>query len=145
MKSFNLRVYGLLLNDNNEVLISEEFRFGKPFTKFPGGGLEWGEGLAEGLKREFQEELSIDIEVGELFYVNDFHLASAYNENHQLFCFYYWVDFKNWKDILLGEKSLPLTEDGEQQRWISLSEISADMMTFPIDKVVAGKLSELKP
>ena len=61
MKSFNLRVYGLLVNEHNEVLISEEFRFGKPFTKFPGGGLELGEGLKEGLIREFQEELEIDI------------------------------------------------------------------------------------
>ena len=54
MKSFNIRVYGILLNDRNEVLVSDECRNGYSFTKFPGGGLEFGEGLVDGLKREFE-------------------------------------------------------------------------------------------
>lgn len=141
MKSFNLRVYGLLINEKKEVLISEERRAGHSFTKFPGGGLEWGEGLEDGLKREFEEELETAIEVGELFYVNDFFLKSAYNENHQLVCFYYFVTCENWRNIQLDDKHfLPLAEDGEKQRWIPLELLSSELMTFPIDKVVADKL-----
>jgi hypothetical protein len=34
------RVYGILINDRQEVLISDEFRFGTYFRKFPGGGIE---------------------------------------------------------------------------------------------------------
>ena len=75
MKSFNVRVYGLLINSNNELLLSDERRGGFSFTKFPGGGLEFGEGVVEALIREFSEELAIDVSVGDLFYVNDFFQA----------------------------------------------------------------------
>lgn len=139
-KSFNLRVYGLLINENREILISDERRFNHSFTKFPGGGLELGEGLADGLKREFEEELGKAVEVGALFYVNDFYLASAYNENHQLICFYYFVECDDWRSISIGNKVIPLEEDGEQQRWVPLSELTPEMMLFPIDKIVTEKL-----
>ncbi len=60
---FNIRVYGLLFNDQGDILVSDEERFGNRFTKFPGGGLEFGEGLSDCLKREFIEELNQNIEV----------------------------------------------------------------------------------
>ena len=41
---FNLRVYGILLGENKQVLVSDEFIRGSYYTKFPGGGLEFGEG-----------------------------------------------------------------------------------------------------
>ena len=69
-KKFNVRVYGILEKDNC-VLVSDEDRFGKQFTKFPGGGLEWGEGVEDCLIREFKEELSVDIQVNSLFYLTD--------------------------------------------------------------------------
>lgn len=72
---------------NNEVLLSSELRFEKPMIKFPGGGLEFGEGLVDCLKREFQEECGIEVEVGELFYVNDFVQVSAFNSDQQLISF----------------------------------------------------------
>jgi len=50
MYQFNVRVYGLLINDRQEILISDEQEYGIQFTKFPGGGLEYGEGLTDGLK-----------------------------------------------------------------------------------------------
>ncbi len=71
MEKFNLRVYGLLVNDLGQVLISDEYRNDYAFTKFPGGGMEFGEGFKQTLKREFQEELNIDVEVGDLFYFNE--------------------------------------------------------------------------
>jgi len=140
MKSFNLRVYGLLINDRNEILISDERRNGHSFTKFPGGGLEFGEGLIDGLKREFQEELSIEIEVEELFYVNDFHQVSAFNDNHQLISFYYLVKYDCFSKIGVTKYEIPLTSDGEKQRWIPISELTEHDFTFPIDKIVIEKM-----
>lgn len=143
MKSFKIRVYGILINNRNKVLVSDEYRNGYSFTKFPGGGLEFGEGLIDGLKREFKEEMGITIDVGNFFYVNDFHQVSAFNENHQILSFYYFVSYPNWKNIKVQETHIPLLEEGERQRWIVLNELSADNFTFPIDKIVAGKLANL--
>ena len=64
MYPFNVRVYGLLINEFDQVLLSDEEESGFRFSKFPGGGLEYGEGLIDGLKREFMEELGIEVHAG---------------------------------------------------------------------------------
>lgn len=138
---FNVRVYGLLLNELGEVLLSDERRFNHSFTKFPGGGLEWGEELTDGLKREFEEELGISVETGELFYVNDFFQVSAFQPDHQLLCFYYFVRYSDWKHIEAGKHQVPVMEDGEKHRWVAISALNPGIMTFPIDKIVASMLA----
>jgi 8-oxo-dGTP diphosphatase len=138
---FNLRVYGILINPNNEVLVSKELRFGKKMTKFPGGGLEFDEGLKDGLIREFKEELQQEVVVGELFYVNDFLQVSAFNPNDQLISFYYRVECPNWKQITTVDLDFVLTQEGEKQTWVKLETLKSEIMTFPIDKVVAERLS----
>lgn len=140
MKQFNVRVYGLLVNENNEILVSDESRFGKHFTKFPGGGLEFGEGLNDALKREFIEEMALEIEVKSLFYVNDFLQISAFNPDHQLLSFYYFV---STQQNLINLPSARIQGDGETQRWVSLHELTEEDMEFPIDKFVVKKLKEL--
>jgi 8-oxo-dGTP diphosphatase len=142
MPKFNLRIYGLLVNECRQVLISDECRNGFSFTKFPGGGLEFGEGFKAALKREFLEELNLEVEVGELFYFNDFYQASAFNPTEQLVSFYYLVETVNWRSILTDQHVVPLTDEGEKHRWISVSELDVDDFTFPIDKIVANRLSE---
>ena len=140
MKNFNVRVYGLLINTKNEILVSDERRAGISFTKFPGGGLEFGEGLSEALIREFTEELGIIITVENLFYVNDFFQVSAFNENHQLLSFYYFVNYDNNDVIGQDEYSYPLQDDGEKQRWVAINHLTDEDFTFPIDKKVIQKL-----
>lgn len=139
-KRFNIRIYGILINELDQVLVSDEFRNGFAFTKFPGGGLEFGEGFHHALIREFQEELGIDVEVGELFYFNEFYQASAFNPKDQIHSFYYKVHFTEWRSILADQHEVPLTEEGEKHRWISLNAINMDDFTFPIDKIVVKHL-----
>jgi ADP-ribose pyrophosphatase YjhB (NUDIX family) len=139
-KRFNLRVYGLLINAANEVLVSDEMRYGRAFTKFPGGGLEWGEGLREALKREFREELNLDCIVLDLYYVNDFFQASAFRADDQLLSFYFRVALEEFDQIPATSHNWPLTEEGEKFRWLSLEEIHEDQFTFPIDQLVAKRL-----
>lgn len=137
---FNIRVYGLLINEKNEVLITDEYRSGLFFTKFPGGGLEWGEGLKDCLIREFKEELSIDIEPEELFYCTDFFVASAWKETDQLISVYYIVNYPRVNELIFDIYPVPSREKRELFRWLPLDQINADQFTFPIDKLVAEKL-----
>ena len=64
-------MYGIVLNDKREVLVSHERRGGYEFTKFPGGGVELGEGILDALHREFKEELDAEIDTSTFFYVNE--------------------------------------------------------------------------
>jgi 8-oxo-dGTP pyrophosphatase MutT (NUDIX family) len=137
VQRFNVRVYGLLFNARGEVLISDECRNGYSFTKFPGGGVEFGEGLADALKREFMEELDISVHVGEFFYINEFFQSSAFNPNDQIIACYYMVHGYELDKIVVNQHTLPLLEDGECHRWIALHELTDSDLTFPIDRYVA--------
>lgn len=141
MKRFNVRVYGLLVNENSEILVSDESRYGHQFTKFPGGGVEFGEGLHTALVREFREEMELEIDVKELFYVNDFLQISAFDPNHQLISFYYFVSAKHPPTNLTTAR---LNGDGETQRWISIQELTINDVTFPLDKCVVEKLKAIE-
>lgn len=140
--SFNIRVYGLLI-EKGQILLSDEKRFGKKFTKFPGGGLIQGEGIKDCLKREFKEELSIDIEIVELFYLTDFYQESAFNKNDQIISVYYVVKNNTNLKVNTSKKPFDFRSDnqGESFRWISLDEINENDVTFPIDKLVVKRLS----
>ena len=140
MNRFNLRVYGIIINEKNEILVADERRFETSFTKFPGGGLEFGEGLKDGITRELKEELGLNAEIGDLFFVNDFFQVSAFRDTDQLLSFYYRVNKIDYSSISNTNHEVPLKEDGEKFRWIPLTELNAEMFTFPIDKVVAGML-----
>lgn len=143
MKRFNLRVYAIIINDNDEVLLSDERRFGNAFTKFPGGGLEWGEGLTECLEREIEEELGIDVTIGELFYVNDFFQQSAFRKDDQLLSFYYRVYANDYNDVPVSDHSVPLMEDGEKFRWFPIKELREEVVTFPVDKLIVNLLKKV--
>ena len=106
---FNIRVYAIILNDKDEVLLSDERRNGFSFTKFPGGGLDWGEGVADCLVREMREELDLDVQLGELFYVNDFFQLSRFHTDNQLISFYYYIDEIDHEAIPATEHAYPLT------------------------------------
>jgi len=91
MNKLNLRVYGILINEKKQVLVSDEYIRGNYYTKFPGGGLEPGEGTRECLKREFKEEMDLDVEVNEHLYTTDFFQMSAFNPEYQIISIYYGV------------------------------------------------------
>ena len=144
-KRFNIRVYGLLIA-NNQVLVSDEFLFGRWVTKFPGGGLEWGEGINQCLIREFKEELSVEIQPQELFYINDFFQQSFIDKSHQIISIYYRVNCINPVQILTQQTAhnhLEMTHGSQVFRWIKLSTINPQDFYFPIDKVVAKLLNEM--
>ncbi|MES2779652.1 MAG: NUDIX hydrolase [Bacteroidota bacterium] len=139
----NIRVYGLLVNEHREVLLSKEKIGDIHFTKFPGGGLELGEGIKDCLIREFEEEVSISVDIESHYYTTDFFLQSAFRETDQLVSIYYKVTTAHpLESIRLDE--FDIENDGriEQQQfvWIPLAQLDESMVTFPIDKVVVRML-----
>ena len=112
MNHISIRVYGLLINEHQQVLVSDEYIRGQYYTKFPGGGLEFGEGLREGLRREFQEELQLNVEVTDHIYTTDFFQRSAFNSNHQILSVYYHVN--PLEPIQVPLRNKPFDFDAEQ-------------------------------
>jgi 8-oxo-dGTP diphosphatase len=92
MALFNIRVYGILFNAQKQVLLSDELIRGSYITKFPGGGLEFGEGTRDCLQREFIEEMNLRVNVGEHIYTTDFYQRSAFNPEHQIISIYYFAN-----------------------------------------------------
>lgn len=147
MYQFNVRVYGLLFNENNHVLISDEEEYGFQFSKFPGGGLEYGEGLIDALKREFVEECQTEIEVLKHFYTTDFFIKSVFNES-QVISVYYLVKPVSGIDLDFRDKAFDFLEKGDVLqafRWKSIHEFNKDELTFPTDQKVLELLKEKWP
>lgn len=140
MTTLTVRVYGLIMNAFNEILLSRECFGGMEFTKFPGGGLEFGEGTCDTLRREIREELGVESIVGEHVYTSDFFVESAFAKGVQVISVYYKVE-------LLGEPLLESNTDGlnkkEQFYWIKLSELNEGHLTFPFDKHVVSNFLKL--
>lgn len=58
---------GIVINENNEVLMVKTYNAG---WVFPGGQVEVGENVIDAVKREIMEEAGVDIEVGEVFCIS---------------------------------------------------------------------------
>lgn len=142
MSYFNVRVYGLLINRNNEVLVSDEEEYGFRFSKFPGGGLELGEGLIDGLKREFMEECEAEIDVLSHFYTTDFYEKSSFNDS-QVISIYYLVKEKALLQLAFKDKIYDFDGEGEilqAFRWVKIEDLDIDEITFKTDKTVVQLL-----
>ena len=149
---FNLRVYGILINDKKQVLVSDEKIRGGYYTKFPGGGLEFGEGTRDCLVREFKEEMNLAVEIGEHIYTTDYFQMSAFNPQHQIISIYYFANAK--EPITVPLRSKPFDFDEEQLkiynakkevetfRLINWDDFNEEAVTLPIDKIVAGMVKQ---
>jgi ADP-ribose pyrophosphatase YjhB (NUDIX family) len=151
MALFNVRVYGILLDEEKRLLVSDEFIRGNYITKLPGGGLEIGEGTRDGLAREFMEEVNIVVNVGDHFYTTDFYQISAFNNKDQIISIYYLVHTADTSLINAKDKAFDFLPEevadkngtAEHLRWIPFHEINEDAMTLPIDKVAVKMLVDL--
>ncbi len=147
---FNIRVYGILINEEKKVLVSDEFIRGKYYTKFPGGGLDLGEGTRDCLRREFKEEMDLDVEILDHIYTTDFFQMSAFNPADQIISIYYYVKALEEIKAPLRNKEFDFDEDQlkiykekneiETFRFIDWDNFSDESVTLPIDKVVASML-----
>ena len=147
---FNIRVYGILLTQEKQVVVSDEFIRGGYYTKFPGGGLEFGEGTRDCLKREFKEEMNLEVEIGDHIYTTDYFQMSAFNPSHQIVSIYYFakalepftVDFKSQPFDFQPHQIADPKGEAEVFRLIEWDDFNEELVTLPIDKIVARLLKE---
>ncbi len=139
---FVLRAYGILIK-NNQVLLADECLNGFSFTKFPGGGVELGEGIADALKREMMEEGQLLVKDMQHFYTTDFFQVSAFRPEDQIISVYYLIDADvPWSEYE-SDQSMPGSEHTVKLYFKSLQEVLETDLSFPIDKLVLKLLKEI--
>ena len=140
MNKFNVRVYGIWIK-SDKILLSHENIDGYAMTKFPGGGLEFGEGALDCLKREFMEELGVKICQSKLVHVSEKYIPSAFKRNEQVIAVHYLVDsddsilnYENIQDTAVGESNLL------SFKWHKLDSSLIDNLSFEMDKEAFVKI-----
>jgi len=134
MGKFNIRVYGLWIK-NQKVLISHENIDGFKMTKFPGGGLEFGEGVVDCIKREFREELGVELVKLSLLHVSNRFIKSSFKNNEQVVAVHYLVksnqEISNYNIVHpTGVGKL----NSIQFVWSDINKELHDSLTFEMDK-----------
>jgi 8-oxo-dGTP diphosphatase len=138
---FTIRIYGIYIKDHH-VLLSQEKQGGMDMLKFPGGGLEYGEGTLDCLKREMLEEFELKIEVRSHIYTTDFFVNSTFHTNTQVMSIYY--EIQPLDEIPVGR--IFTEANGEQQLlWQPLANWDGANLSFPIDRHVVSLLVKNHP
>lgn len=139
-KSITIRVYGILIKDKHEILISEEWYKSQEFRKFPGGGMEAGESTISCLKRELLEETGLEIMVESHFYTTDLYVISAFDQEVQVMSIYYLISCRGVPKL----NKRPLNRGADKDeiiRFVPLKTALKDgFFSFPIDQHVAKLL-----
>ena len=136
------------MDENKRVLLSDEFIRGDYFTKFPGGGMEFGEGTRDCLKREFKEETGLDVTIGEHIYTTDYFQISAFNKKDQIVSIYYHAyanDVASLETLATKTSVFDFTQEqvadpagqSEVLRWVEWNNFTEEAVSLPIDKIVA--------
>ena len=143
MPRFTIRVYGLLLHDDH-VLVADEIIKGQRITKFPGGGLEYGEGTKDCLIREVREEIGVEAFDVRHFFTTDFFQRSTFHtEEIQVLSLYYTFRVHDPDALPVMDRPFAFTDEkegAEAFRWLDLMTAPPDAVHLPIDKVVLQML-----
>lgn len=145
-----IRVYGIFLNEKEEVLLSDEIISGFKTTKFPGGGLELGEGITQCLLREIKEECNIELTGKEHFFTDDDFVLSRFNNEIQVVCVYYMCFSTQLASIKVSNKKFDFTGnlnvDQQSMRWVNIYDLfKEEDINLESDKKVVGLLKEKYP
>lgn len=131
--TFNIRVYAII-EHFGKILLIREYYAGENLIKFPGGGLEYGEGIIEALERELKEELNIELKSFTHFYTQEDFLRSKFNLNQQIITIYYRVEVSNIDRIKIIDKQI------HEIIWQPINKLKEIEIPLPIDKLVVDKI-----
>lgn len=141
---FNVRVYMVVTRTSErtgeqEVLVSYERLPMGGVMKFPGGGLEWGEGAKACIRREALEELGQAVQVGELLHVSEGAHVSSFDPSHQVVAVHYEANLEGpvafdddgvLEDVF-GKRIALMTQ---RLGWRNVHELAARDFSFASDR-----------
>ena len=135
ISKFNIRVYALIIFKNN-ILLSRELIQNKLIYKFPGGGVELGEGIVDALQREAKEEMGQHLNHITHFYTTDFFQRSSFDSSEQLISIYFKASLSKHLNnrLKIPVKDQPVFE------WKRLVDLDEENLHFPIDKKVLNMI-----
>ena len=114
-----VNVRGIIINNKGEIFcqnLTANSDKGRDFWCTPGGGLEMGEGLLDGLHREMIEETGVKPEIGKLLFIQQFAESgeqSAHGPNEQLEFFFAITNWQDYQNINLEQTSHGVEEVAE--------------------------------
>lgn len=76
------RVNGILIENENLLMVKHQMGNGRIFWSVPGGGMDFGTSAIENLQREFLEETNLVVEVGEYLFVHEYLVPPLHALEH---------------------------------------------------------------
>lgn len=127
MKNIYIRlgVYAVIVNDKNEILLTKTQSGTRLIYNFPGGGVDNGEGFADALRRECQEELGAEVAISTLLHSSKQLYPHSDFPYSRMFNLYY--------EVTLNEPNKIAALDCEGIGWFKLNELPLQNM-LDIDK-----------
>jgi len=119
LTKFRVAIYGVLV-ENGRVLLTDTRVPSGIITNFPGGGLELGESPISALEREFVEETSINVKVGDLLYCSRLFQQNPEYPHEQLIHIYYRVT-RVGEQVTLGGNG----DDVAQAAWVAKADLAS--------------------
>ena len=120
---FSYRVAGIC-TQNGKVLLQNPTN--DTAFAFPGGHVTFGETNAQTLIREFKEEISVDISVGDLKWVGELFFPWGNKPCHQI-CLYYNVDITSdtipFEGMFVGSEQLEGRNFNLEFHWVPMEEL----------------------
>ncbi len=114
-----------MIHSQGELLVTQRaFEPAKGMLDLPGGFQEFGESLEEGLRRELQEELYLDIAIEQMRYLFSYPNRYPYKEVIYHSCDAYF-------EIILENKTHTIpADDVEKVMWIPFEKLALEEFGF---------------
>ncbi len=122
-------VGALIKNGDEIVIVRRENEPGKGLWSIPGGLLELGEKVHDGVKREAKEETGLDVEIDGLLDVVD---SIVYDDDGRIRYHYVLIDYLCHR----ASGDLRAATDVKEVQWIKLKELDKFPTTKTLKKLL---------